>query len=66
MAALRPKFKCSDLARFYLCISVTTFVLLSCISAKLQIYLLPAIPFFIYVPPCCFPGSMTTGGYAFP
>ncbi len=48
VAALRRKFACSDLQRFYLTVCVTTFLLLSIISAKLQIYLLPAIPFFIY------------------
>lgn len=47
-AALRPKFIRSDLQRFFLTTGITTFLLLSCISAKLQIYLLPAIPFFIY------------------
>ncbi len=49
VAALLPKFKCGDLQRFYLCVCVTTFVLLSIISSKLQIYLLPAMPFFIYI-----------------
>lgn len=48
VAALRPKSPRSDLQRFFLTVGISTFVLLSCISAKLQIYLLPAFPFFIY------------------
>lgn len=38
----------SDMERFFLCIGVTTIVLLSFISGKLQVYLLPAYPFFVY------------------
>ncbi len=34
---------------FFACIVVSTLVLLSCISSKLQIYLLPAFPFVIYL-----------------
>ncbi|MBM6993182.1 MAG: dolichyl-phosphate-mannose--protein mannosyltransferase [Prevotella sp.] len=34
---------------FFLCMVLTTLVLLSCISSKLQIYLLPAFPFLIYL-----------------
>ena len=34
--------------RFFLCISLTLFVLLSCFSSKLQIYLLPAFGFVNY------------------
>lgn len=46
--ALRPKVMRSDLQRFFLTVALTTFALLSLISAKLQIYMLPAVPFFIY------------------
>lgn len=47
-ASLRPSFVRSDLQRLFLTVGITSFVLLSCISSKLQIYLLPAIPFFVY------------------
>ncbi len=39
----------SDLERFLLTVTITTFVVLSCISSKLAIYLLPAYPFIIYL-----------------
>ena len=38
----------SDIERFYLSIGVTTIVMLSFVSGKLQVYLLPAYPFFVY------------------
>lgn len=47
-ASLRPKERRSDMQRFMLSVSVATFVMLSCISSKLQVYMLPAIPFFVY------------------
>lgn len=47
--SLRPKFVRSDLQRFFQTVFVSGFVLLSCISAKLQIYILPVLPFFIYL-----------------
>lgn len=34
--------------KFFLTVSVSTFILLSLISSKIEIYMLPAIPFFIY------------------
>lgn len=46
--ALRPKCIRSDLQCFFLTVGATTFVLLSAISSKLSIYLLPAIPFLVY------------------
>lgn len=49
VVALCPKFVKTDLERYYLTIGITTFVLLSCFSAKLQIYMLPAFPFMVYV-----------------
>lgn len=48
ITALKPKLVKSDLQRFFLTTGASTFVLLSCISSKLQIYLLPALPFLIY------------------
>lgn len=46
--ALRPKVMRSSLQRLFLTVALTTFVLLSLISSKLQIYMLPALPFFVY------------------
>ncbi|OPZ29173.1 MAG: Undecaprenyl phosphate-alpha-4-amino-4-deoxy-L-arabinose arabinosyl transferase [Bacteroidetes bacterium ADurb.BinA174] len=39
----------TDTERFFLVIILTTFVMLSLISSKLSVYLLPAFPFFIYL-----------------
>lgn len=47
-AAMRPKFVRSDLQCFFLIVGITTFIMLSCISSKLQVYMLPAIPFLVY------------------
>lgn len=46
--ALRPKFIRSELQCFFLCVTITSFALLSCVSSKLEIYMLPLIPFAIY------------------
>lgn len=46
--AQRKRFVQSDLQRFFQIVFIATVVLLSCISGKLQIYMLPAIPFLIY------------------
>lgn len=48
VAACRKLIR-SDLERFFMVVIVTTFVMLSCFSAKLQIYLAPAFPFFVYL-----------------
>lgn len=47
-ASLRPKEERSDMEVFLLCVTSATFMMLSLISSKLQVYMLPAIPFFIY------------------
>ncbi len=39
----------SDLERFFLTVVITTFIVLSCVSSKLAIYLLPAYPFIAYL-----------------
>lgn len=39
----------TDLERFFLVVALSTFGLLSFVSSKIQIYLLPAFPFFIYI-----------------
>lgn len=48
IAALRRKMAGDDMERFFLSVGITTFVMLSLISSKLEIYLLPAIPFLVY------------------
>lgn len=39
----------SDLERFFMVILLTTFVVLSFVSAKLSVYLAPTFPFFVYL-----------------
>lgn len=48
VADLRSPSRLPALQQLYIAIALTTLVMLSCISSKLQIYMLPAIPFFIY------------------
>lgn len=48
-AALTKKRILTDLQRFYCTVAITTFVVLSIISSKLEIYLLPAFPFMVYL-----------------
>lgn len=38
-----------DFRKMMIAVFVTTFVVLSCVSSKLQVYLLPAIPFGVYL-----------------
>ncbi len=39
----------SELQKFFLTVLVVTFVMLSCVSSKIEIYLLPVYPFFVYL-----------------
>lgn len=48
VADLREPSKLPQVRQFFVAISLATLVLLSCISSKLQIYFLPAIPFMVY------------------
>ena len=48
VALCRGVRRCGDLQMFFAVTSASTIVLLSCISSKLQIYMLPAIPFMAY------------------
>lgn len=48
-AAVGRRLLTTDLQRFYCSVVLATFVILSCISSKLQIYLLPAFPFMVYL-----------------
>ncbi len=43
------KEKRSDLQNFFLTVTATVFVMLSCFSSKLDVYLLPIYPFCIYL-----------------
>ncbi len=47
--ALLRKPDMEEVYKFFFCIVVATLFLLSCVSSKLQIYLLPAFPFVIYL-----------------
>lgn len=47
--AIKTKLIKSNLEQFFAIIILTTFVMLSCVSAKLEIYLLPIIPFVAYL-----------------
>lgn len=47
--AIRKKSIKSDLEKFFLTIIVTNIVMLSLVSAKLDIYLLPVYPFVVYL-----------------
>lgn len=47
--ALRRKLITTDKEKFFLVVIVSTFVLLSVFSAKLDIYMLPLFPFFTYL-----------------
>ncbi|MCH5240063.1 MAG: dolichyl-phosphate-mannose--protein mannosyltransferase [Muribaculaceae bacterium] len=51
---IRRRFT-ESLQTFFIVVSVTTLILLSCVSSKIQIYLLPAIPFMIYSAAVSFP-----------
>jgi 4-amino-4-deoxy-L-arabinose transferase-like glycosyltransferase len=48
-AAVYKKYIITDLQKFFLTTAVTTFVLLSFVSSKLSVYLLPAYPFLVYL-----------------
>lgn len=45
---LRHPRRLPPLRLYFVCVAVASFVMLSLVSAKLQIYFLPAIPFIIY------------------
>lgn len=51
----------SLLETFFMTIALSTFIVLSLISSKLQIYLLPAFPFFIYLTLLWLPKFGATG-----
>lgn len=42
------KMVTTDMERFFVSIFTSTFILLSLVSSKIEIYLLPAFPFFLY------------------
>lgn len=46
---LKKRIVSTDLERFFLSITLSTFTILSLFSSKLAVYLLPAFPFFVYL-----------------
>lgn len=49
ISGLINKFTVTDIERLFLVTSLSTFTVLSLFSSKLEIYLLPAFPFFVYI-----------------
>lgn len=49
VAAFCKKLISTDLQRFYCTVIAVTFIMLSCISSKIEVYLLPAFPFMVYL-----------------
>ena len=45
----RNRIISTDLERFFLTVALSTFVTLSLFSSKLAVYLLPTVPFFVYL-----------------
>ena len=46
---LKKRMASTDLERFFLSVTISTFAILSLFSSKLAVYLLPAFPFFVYL-----------------
>lgn len=70
VSAFRRGARRNRLQRFLLSVGVTSFVVLSFLSGKLQIYLLPAVPFMVYSAimslPSCVGKSWTVIALAIP
>lgn len=49
IAGLRKKFVCTDTERFFIVTIFATLAMLSAVSAKLDIYLIPMYPFVVYL-----------------
>lgn len=60
VSALRSNVVKSPLLKFLLTISLSTLILLSCLSGKLQVYMLPALPFMVYAVGMYLPRAMRT------
>lgn len=69
-ADLRHPSRLPSLQQFFITVGIATVVLLSCISSKLQIYMLPAVPFLVYAAMMSLPkysaGMLTRIAIAFP
>lgn len=48
VSALKKKSQPEGIQKFFIISSLVIFILLSCISSKIEIYLLPVIPFIVY------------------
>ncbi|MEN6619426.1 MAG: dolichyl-phosphate-mannose--protein mannosyltransferase [Rikenellaceae bacterium] len=46
---LKKRLMKTDLEKFFVVIALSTFVMLSLVSSKIEIYMLPAFPFFAYI-----------------
>lgn len=49
VAGVRKRFVCTDTERFFIATIFTTLAMLSAVSAKLDIYLIPIYPFVVYL-----------------
>jgi 4-amino-4-deoxy-L-arabinose transferase-like glycosyltransferase len=49
IAKLKRDYRTDGIERFYIAVALSTTVLLSVISSKIAVYLLPAFPFFVYI-----------------
>lgn len=49
LIGLKRRLVSTDVERFFLVVALSTFVMLSLLSSKLEIYMLPAFPFFCYI-----------------
>lgn len=70
VTSFRRPGRVDSLTRFFITAGVVTLVLLSILSSKLQIYMLPAIPFLVYgagtLMPCCDGQGWVRAGVALP
>jgi len=49
IVGLKKRLMKTDLEKFFVVIAISTFITLSLISSKIEIYMLPAFPFFAYI-----------------
>lgn len=61
----KGRFLGDSTSKLFICIAATTFVMLSIISSKIAIYMLPAIPFFVYAAVLQLSGAEKKGAFKF-
>ncbi len=64
-AGVKGRFLGDSKAKLFVCTALTTFVMLSVISSKIAIYMLPAMPFFVYSAVLQLAGTEKKGGFSF-